>query len=189
MDIPDFPRPVGRLAEIIDAAAELLERKGWEQVSTRALADTIGIKAPSLYKHVRGKQEIAALLAARVFLELGTELFRVLDEGGDTAGMLRRYRELALERPNHYRLLTGTDFPRSLLPEGLEEWAGTPFYRAAGQDPVRAQALWGFAHGMAILEIDGRFSPGGAPAEGVWEVGATALAPPSEQTEWPPELP
>lgn len=146
-------------------------------MSTRAIAEKIGVEAPSFYKHVRGKEESAALLAGRAVLELGTRLHAVTDSGGDAADMLERYRELALSLPNLYRLLTGGDFRREDLPEGLENWAGAPFRLAAGRDPVRGQALWAFAHGMAILEIDARYSPAGKPAPGVWEAGATAPAP------------
>lgn len=190
MDIPDFPQPTGRLAEIIDTASHLLESHGWAQLSTRALAKALGIKAPSLYKHVSGKDEIAALLSAGALLEMGTALHQVLDSGGDAEAMLARYRALALTRPNHYRLVTSDEFSRRLLPEGLEEWAGTPFYRAAGEDSIRAQALWAFAHGMAILEIDQRFAPKGTPAEGVWAAGARALSRAKrDYPEWPAELP
>lgn len=67
--------------------------------------------------------------------------------------------------------------PRELLPEGLETWVGTPFYLVTGHDPIKGQALWAFAHGMAILEIDARFAgpSNGSPADGVWEIGALAF--------------
>lgn len=149
-----------------NAASELLETEGWAQGSVRALADAIGIKAPSLYKHLRGKEYIAALIAAQAFRALGTRLHQVIDGDGDALALLRSYRALALERPHHYRLFTGGEFPRESLPAGLEDWAGTPFYLATGRDPARAQALWAFAHGRAILEIDGRFAPSGSPRRG-----------------------
>jgi hypothetical protein len=54
----------------------------------------------------------------------------------------------------------------------LEEWAGTPFFLAAGEAHL-AQALWSFAHGMVILELDNRFPPGNLDA--TWQAGATAF--------------
>lgn len=180
MTAPHFKAPTGRLAEIIDTARQLLEVYDWPRLSTRMLAESLGIKAPSLYKHVRNKEDIAAHLATAAFIELGSALHHSLENGGDALELLAEYRRMAISHPNLYQLLTGTEFPRDRLPDGLEQWAGTPFLLAAGQDPIRGQALWAFAHGMAVLEIDGRFAgPGnGSPAIGVWEEGARALGNP-----------
>lgn len=177
MSYPEFEHPTGRLAEIIDTAWRLLDTHPWEQLSTRTLADALGIKAPSLYKHVRTREDIATHLATRALLDLGQQLHRSLTDGGGAGQLLATYRRIATSQPNVYRLLTGTEFPRARLPRGLEEWAGTPFHLAAGRDPVRGQALWAFAHGMAILEINARFAgtTDGSPAAGVWEAGAHAL--------------
>lgn len=175
MTRPEVDQPTGRLAQIIDAAWQLLATHPWETVSTRSLATTLGIKAPSLYKHVRTREEIATHLATRALLELGEQLYQALGNGGGASELLGVYRAIAVQHPHLYRLLTGTDFPREQLPAGLEDWAGTPFYLAADRDSVRGQALWAFAHGMASLEIDARFTGTGAPAAGVWEVGAREL--------------
>jgi hypothetical protein len=44
---------------------------------------------------------------------------------------------------------------------------------AAG-DPDRARAVWAFAHGMVILELNGRF-PADADLDAAWQAGITAL--------------
>jgi hypothetical protein len=41
---------------------------------------------------------------------------------------------------------------------------------AAGGDPDRARALFAFAHGMTILELDGRFPPA-ADIDAAWDAG------------------
>ena len=56
-----------RAQEIVAAARELLEEEG--AVSMRRLADRLGIKAPSLYKHLPGKQALEAALISDAFLE------------------------------------------------------------------------------------------------------------------------
>ena len=38
----------------------------------------------------------------------------------------------------------------------------------------RSQALWSFAHGMVILEIDGRY-PDGSDLDRTWAAGADAF--------------
>ncbi|BAU95672.1 transcriptional regulator [Corynebacterium suranareeae] len=171
-----FPDPpTGRLADIIDTAWRLVETHGWANVSTRMLANELNIKAPSLYKHVKTREDIAAHIATKAFIQLGQGLHEHCDSVED---LLSKYRLMARENPNIYRLLTSSEFPRDRLPEGLETWAGTPFYLVTGEDPIKAQALWAFAHGMAILEIDARFAGAnnGSPADGVWEVGAQAFS-------------
>jgi hypothetical protein len=93
-----------------------------------------------------------------------------------SAGLLaigRAYREWALAHPHLYRLMTGGPLPRHLLPEGLEAWTAEPLVRAAG-GPDLARAAFAFAHGMTILELDGRFPPG-EDLTGAWTSGIEAL--------------
>lgn len=47
-----------RKKEIITTAATLFRKKGYTAVSMRLLAEEIGIKAASLYNHIKSKQEI-----------------------------------------------------------------------------------------------------------------------------------
>lgn len=136
----------------------MLERDGWDQISTRNLAQEIGIRAPSLYKHFANKDALKSALVAVALAESGHALRPVTT----VAELLHRYREVARKNPNLYRLATVGPLDRSALPDGLEEWSGAPFYDATG-DPHIAQALWSAAHGMAVLEIDGRFPTGAAP--------------------------
>ena len=46
----------------LDAALELFSRKGYQAVSMGDIAGALGIKAPSLYKHFKGKDELYAAL-------------------------------------------------------------------------------------------------------------------------------
>ena len=47
---------------------------------------------------------------------------------------------------------------------------------AAGHDPDRARALFAFAHGMVILELEDRFPPG-ADLDAAWAQGLSGFAP------------
>ncbi len=152
-----------RARQIVAAARVLLEREGWERVTMRDLADEIGIRAPSLYKHFANKDAVKSALVAVALAESGAALRPV----SDVAGLLRDYRAVARANPNLYRLATVGPLDREALPDGLEEWSGSPFFEVTGEAHA-AQALWAAAHGMAILEIDGRFPTGGAPDE-TWD--------------------
>jgi hypothetical protein len=112
-----------------------------------------------------------------VLFDIGEVLHAALarpGRAGPVASVLTAYRRHSLAKPNRYRLATEGPLRRDLLPECLEEWAGQPFFFAAG-DPYRSQALWSFAHGMVILEIDGRY-PDGSDLDRTWAAGAAAFA-------------
>jgi len=53
-------------AQIVDAALELLDRDGLAGVTTRKLAEKLGIKSPSLYWHIRDREQLMDLLADRI---------------------------------------------------------------------------------------------------------------------------
>jgi AcrR family transcriptional regulator len=170
-----------RQAEIVAAARALLEDGGPEALTMRAVAARLGIQAPSLYKHVEDKDALEALVIADAFRAWGNGLHAAMDLLPRRAGPRRRlrvlaevYRTWALAHPHLYRLLTGGPLPRDRLPEGLEAWAAEPVVTATGSGEL-ARATWAFAHGMTILELDGRF-PRTADLDAAWDAGIEALA-------------
>jgi AcrR family transcriptional regulator len=170
-----------RVRDVVAAARALLEGEGPEGLTMRRLAELVGIRAPSLYKHVDRKEELEALLMAEAFRELGGRLHDSvgsLRKGGSRRKALtelaRVYRSWAFAHPHLYRLVTGGPLPRERLPEGLEAWTAEPVVVAADGDPDRARAAWAFAHGMTILELDGRFPPD-ADLDAAWSSGIAAL--------------
>lgn len=171
---PDEPDPLRtatpRARQIVETARTLLEREGWERITMRDLADEIGIRAPSLYKHFASKEAVKSALVGVALAESGAALRPITD----VVTLLRDYRAVACANPNLYRLATVGPLDRAALPHGLEEWSGSPFFEVTG-DPHAAQALWAAAHGMAILEIDGRFPTGTAP-DATWDELARRFA-------------
>jgi AcrR family transcriptional regulator len=179
---PAVPRERGgaaaltpRARQIASVARELLETEGPEALSMRRIADRLGIRAPSLYKHVPDKAALEAALIAAGFEELA-ERFGAAGTAGDLRAVARAYREWALEHPHLYRLMTQGRLPRERLPEGVEASAAAPVIAATGGDPDAARAAFAFAHGMVILELDDRFPPG-ADLDAAWECGITGLSP------------
>jgi AcrR family transcriptional regulator len=166
----------GRATEIVAAARAILEAEGRDALTMRRLAQDLGIRAPSLYKHFADKAAIESALIEDAFAELGGALHGAVEQPGrrtSLVALLAEYRRQALANPNLYRLATAGRLDREAQPPGLEDWAGEPFALVAG-DAQRAQALWSFAHGMVILEIDGRF-PEGSDLDGTWKAGAAAF--------------
>lgn len=169
------PRP-RRVAETVAAAHRILENDGPAALTMRRLADELGIRAPSLYKHFVNKAAVETALVEDAMFDIGDISHRALHEPGPASRILRLltlYRNQGLAHPNLYRLATSGHLAREALPPGLEEWAGNPWF-VVTQDAHLAQALWSFAHGMVILELDGRYPPG-SDLDPTWRAGAVAF--------------
>jgi AcrR family transcriptional regulator len=65
---------VSRRDEILDVAATVLEEDGPDALTMRQLAARMGIRAPSLYKHVRDKDDILAGLQERALIDRARHL-------------------------------------------------------------------------------------------------------------------
>jgi AcrR family transcriptional regulator len=176
---PEAPPRSGRVDQIVAAARRVVEIEGVEALTMRRLGDELGIKAPSLYKHLPGRDAVIAQVVDEALFETGDLLHAAVSAPADTttrgpvSSLLAAYRDFGLRHPNLYRLVTTANPPGSALTPGVGAWAGEPFYRATG-DPYRAQALWAFAHGALILEINGRFLAG-SDLDQTWRAGALAF--------------
>lgn len=121
------PRPRNRRghggqlrADILTAAAELLDEAGHEQaVTLRAVARRIGIAAPSIYAHFADRESILLAVVQDAFAEL-TAALRAATAGGtcvDSAGdggatarlraVCKAYLDFAAARPQRYRVMFG----------------------------------------------------------------------------------
>jgi AcrR family transcriptional regulator len=174
---PDRPRArTARAVEIVDSARRILEVEGTAALTMRRIADDMGIQAPSLYKHFSSKATVEMALIEDALFEFGEICHQALHESTSAtavANLLAVYRRHCLLHSNLYRLCTSGYLDRSGLPAGLEEWAGNPWFVVTG-DPSLAQALWSFAHGMLILEMDERYPPG-SDLDLTWRAGAEAF--------------
>lgn len=159
-----------RQEEILSVARRLLDEEGVDGLTLGRIARELGIRTPSLYKHFASKREIEAALIAEG-LEASAE--RLEAAPPDLASLAAAYRDVALERPQLYRLMTERPLPRDDLPPGLEARAAAPLLAAVG-DPDLARATWAFAHGMVQLELADRFPPD-ADLAGAWDTGVAAL--------------
>ncbi|MGC0403800.1 AcrR family transcriptional regulator [Streptomyces sp. SAI-126] len=166
-----------RAREIATAARELLEESGPTALTLRALADRLGIKAPSLYKHFPDKQAVEVELIAQMLEESAAALESAEQLApGSLPALAEAYRTYALAHPHLYCLSTERPLPRPALPPGLEDRAAMPLMRACDGDLDLARSVWAFAHGMVILEIHGRF-PDDADLGAAWKRGLKSLHP------------
>jgi len=172
------PLTSSRGRQIVAVGRELLEREGAEALTMRRLADALGIRAPSLYKHLPDKASLEAAIIADGFEQAATAFEVASDDGvrDPVAAFVTAYRAFAAAHPHLYRLMTGGPLPRERLPPGLEARTAAPLLQATGS-PARARAAWAFIHGMIILELDERF-PSDGLTEMAWESGISAFRTP-----------
>jgi AcrR family transcriptional regulator len=164
-----------RAREIVQTARELLELEGPDALSMRRLGDRIGIRASSIYEHLRDKQALETALISVGFEEQAELFAQAVHKSDDPlASLTAAYRDFARRQPHLYRLMTERPLRRDLLAPGVEEAAAMPLLDATDGDLERARAFWAFAHGMVILELNHRFPPG-ADLDSTWRNGIDAF--------------
>ena len=166
-----------RREEILAAALRLFGQFGLYGVSTRQIAQAVGVSQPTLYAYFASKDEIAAELHARAFRELEARL-RVGVRDADTleavAAGLRIYLDFGLENPDAYRvafMIAGPHGRVAVAGPVDESDVSVPGHTAfdilrrmiadlhrrglgAGDDPERmAQSVWAGMHGLVSLLI------------------------------------
>jgi len=88
-------------AVVVQAAIALLDEIGLDELTMRRLAERLGVKAASLYRHVRNKEELLALLGDEITSEIplprttGTWQEQLVDAGWNVRRGLLAHRDAA----------------------------------------------------------------------------------------------
>ena len=169
-------------AAIVAAGQDLLE-DGPARLTMQAVAERVGVRAPSLYKRVRDRDALLDLVAEATLEELGRDL---ASAEPSVAGLAGAYRAFAHRRPEGFRLVVG---PRAALEARVR--ISAPVLRVAEELVGPTQALeaarlvTAWATGFVTMELAGAFRLGGdlerAFAFGVDRLSA-ALALPLDPT-------
>lgn len=147
--------------DVITAGLAVLDEAGPAHLTLRAVADRLGVRAPSLYSHVDGIDGLRRLLAVAVTRQFGEALGRsVMGRSGDDAleAFARTYRRWALDHPGRYELtLLPLTEPAERRAAGRAAYdalnAVLAGYGLTGTDAARAgRALRAALHGFASLE-------------------------------------
>ena len=166
---------MARRDQIIAMAGTILEEEGPDGLTMRAIAERLGIRAPSLYKHISDKRELEAALIAEGFTQQTEEFEEAIAAGGNTAmAIAGAYRTWGLAHRHLYHLMNDQPLPREDLPDGLEDRSISTVLGAFGGDRDVARAAWAFAHGMVMLELADRFPPD-ADIDRAWRVGIEGI--------------
>ncbi len=147
------------LEQIVAAGCAQLEAEGPSRLTMQAVAERVGVRAPSLYKRVRDREALLGLVAQATVEELAE---RLAAAESSVAGLAHAYRAFAHARPEGFRLII-TD---AADPEALAR-ASAPVLRAAGalvgEDEAleAARLLTAWVTGFLTMELAGAFRLGG----------------------------
>jgi AcrR family transcriptional regulator len=154
-------------AIVVQAAAELVDAEGLENLTLAALAAGLGIRTPSLYNHVTGLEGLRRDLAVLAVRELHERLARAaIGKAGDAAivAFADAYRAFAHEHPGRYaaslRAPAPADTEYQAAAAAVVEIivAVLAFYGLHGDDAVHAvRGLRSVLHGFVALEAAGGF--------------------------------
>src|SRR5260370_17100698 len=95
-------------AAIVAAGRHLLEERGMDGLTTHDVADAVGVRAPSLYKRVRGRSDLFRLILEDVADDLTSALDAAAGSGdpvADLRAMTATYRRFAHSNPPTYTLM------------------------------------------------------------------------------------
>jgi AcrR family transcriptional regulator len=162
------PRAGLTAAAVTAAGAALADEAGLAQLSMGALADRLGVKTPSLYKHVDGLADLNHRIAVLATTELGDAIRDATQgrAGHDAlvaaADTMRRY---VIRHPGRYASATGTpttepDDPLALARQRfLGSFAAVLHgYRLDADQEIHAlRTLRSMMHGFITLEVAGSF--------------------------------
>jgi AcrR family transcriptional regulator len=156
---------------VTDTAAVLADEIGLPQLSMSVVAERLGVKTPSLYKHVEGLADLTRRIALLAATELGDALRDAMQgrAGRDAleaaAQEVRRYVQ---QHPGRYAATvgirpTGADDPLALaLERTLDSFAAAlRGYALDPADEIHAlRMLRSVLHGFATLEASDGFQMG-----------------------------
>jgi AcrR family transcriptional regulator len=159
------------LQAIVRVGGELLESEGLQGLTMQAVAQRVGVRAPSLYKRLRDREELVALVLDATVRDLGMRLDAAVEEKDqDPRGALRKLagtaRQFAHERSVGFRLIFAPGAEVRLDTASLAA-ASASVVRVAGQlagdqhalDAARTVTAW--MNGFVSMELAGAFQLGG----------------------------
>lgn len=172
------------LQSIVAAGRALLESRGLNGLTLKAVATEVGVRTPSLYKHVASRGDLIRRIAEDVVDDLAVALDSA--PGGDDARqdvirLSNAFRDFATKNPGGYGLIFGA-LPEEMRPDTdrlLRSSAAV--LRAAGalagedRKLEAARTLTAWAHGFVTMELAGAFRLGG-DIDQAFSFGARRLA-------------
>ena len=172
------------LDAIVRAGRDIIEAGGLAGLTMQAVATRVGVRAPSLYKRVGGRDDLIRLITEATVRDLEARLeiaAPTTDAGATLRELARAYRAFAHERPAGYRLIFAPESDAARGDVELLARASAPVLRIAGalagpdHALAAARTITAWAHGFVSMELAGAVRLGGA-VDHAFEFGLERLA-------------
>ena len=163
-----MPRAGLDAASVTLAGAALADEVGFTGLSMGLLAERLGVKTPSLYKHVTNQADLAHRIAVLAMNEIADAIRDAIQGRSGSEALVagaHAMRSWVLEHPGRYAAgniakMTGPEDP--LIPAAqrvLASWAAMLHgYRLDPDQVIHAlRMLRSILHGFATLEAEGSF--------------------------------
>lgn len=154
-------------AQVVDAAIAIADEEGLEAVTLARVAAALGVRSPSLYNHVDGRDGLIRAIAARSTRELAAALRRAATgrAGADAiAAVAQAQRDYARAHPGRYAATVAAPAPGDTEHEEAAADAVDVLTSVLGMSGLdgddvihAARALRSAVHGFAALEANGGF--------------------------------
>jgi AcrR family transcriptional regulator len=152
--------------KVVAAAVVLADERGLDEVSLAVLAADLGVRVPSLYKHIEGLDDLHRRMAAAGMDSLATALVRAGEgrHGRDAlVSISQAYRRFGRVHPGQYKALIRRPRPgeehvahAERIIDLLVRVVGD--YKLSGDDAVHAvRGIRASLHGFVSLEAAGGF--------------------------------
>jgi AcrR family transcriptional regulator len=120
-------RPGVTAGAVLDAALTLFAERGYQGTAVSQIAASLGIRTPSLYNHMRSKQDLLEAIVGRTVEAVMADFATAVGELSDPAERLRRaVRVYALRHATHRReaLVVNRDVASLPVParDRMREW-------------------------------------------------------------------
>jgi AcrR family transcriptional regulator len=170
--------------EIVRQGRAILEDEGIDGLTMRRIANAVGVRAPSLYKRIRNRNDLLRLVANDTARELTAHLDSAADTGdprSDLIALANAFRRFALAYPAAYGLLFAP------LPDDARadaDWSvrgSQAVLRASAslageRDALEAaRTVTAWANGFIAMELAGAFRLGG-DVDRAFEYGVDRIA-------------
>jgi AcrR family transcriptional regulator len=156
--------------EIVLAGRAIVESDGLDGLTMQRVAAAVGVKAPSLYKRVRNRQDLIRLFIEDVARDLTETLDRAATTGDprrDLQDIADALRSFAHSQPTAYGLLFAQLPAESRPDQGVLAGTAVGVVRVAGflagpdEALEAARTIVAWAHGFISMELAGAFRLGG----------------------------
>lgn len=146
---------------VVAAALEVLDVRGPEGLTLKAVADHAGVMTPSLYNHVRGLRELRRLLIVRILDDMATRTGTVvMGLAGQDAlyAYLTEYRIFASRYPHRHALVERASYDDPISHAAAERLVNVAYavvrgFGLDGEDLVHAvRTLRAAVTGFVSLE-------------------------------------